>query len=99
MDIVYDAGVTRVLFIVQSDIFDLTAGDSFTRPNADMVFDHVHPPRSHFTLMVTASMPYLRENMQQIRISSACLPLRQFTEAIKRAVKSAESACGHQRIA
>ena len=77
MDIVYDAGVTRVLFIVQSDIFDLTAGDSFTRPNADMVFDHVHPPRSHFTLMVTASMPYLRENMQQIRISSACLPLRQ----------------------
>ena len=32
----YDVGVTRVPLVVQSDIFDLTVGDAFTRPDAAM---------------------------------------------------------------
>ena len=32
----FDVGVTKVPLVVQSDIFDLTFGDAFTRPDADM---------------------------------------------------------------
>ena len=32
----FDVGVTKVPLVVQSDIFDLTVGDTFTRPDADM---------------------------------------------------------------
>ena len=32
----YDVGVTRVPLVVQSDLFDLTVGDVFTRPDAEM---------------------------------------------------------------
>ena len=32
----FDVGVTKVSLVVQSDIFDLTVGDSFTRPDAAM---------------------------------------------------------------
>ena len=32
----FDVGVTRVPLVAQSDLFDLTVGDSFTRPDAAM---------------------------------------------------------------
>ena len=32
----FDVGVTKVPLVAQSDLFDLTVGDSFTRPNAAM---------------------------------------------------------------
>ena len=32
----FDVGVTKVPLVVQSDIFDLTVGDPFTRPDAEM---------------------------------------------------------------
>ena len=35
----FDVGVTKVPLVVQSDIFDLTVGDPFTRPNAAMGYE------------------------------------------------------------
>ncbi|MBR6015025.1 MAG: P1 family peptidase [Firmicutes bacterium] len=35
----YDVGVTKVPLVVQSDLFDLTVGDVFTRPDADMAYE------------------------------------------------------------
>ena len=35
----FDVGVTKVPLVVQSDIFDLTVGDPFTRPNAEMGYE------------------------------------------------------------
>ena len=35
----YDVGVTRVPLVVQSDLFDLTVGDAFTRPDAAMGYE------------------------------------------------------------
>ena len=35
-DIGFDVGVTKVPLVVQSDIFDLTVGDVYTRPDGDM---------------------------------------------------------------
>ncbi|MBR6478365.1 MAG: P1 family peptidase [Lachnospiraceae bacterium] len=35
----FDVGVTKVPLVVQSDIFDLTVGDPFTRPNASMGYE------------------------------------------------------------
>ncbi len=35
----FDVGVTRVPLVVQSDIFDLTVGDPFTRPDAEMGYE------------------------------------------------------------
>ncbi|MBO4725545.1 MAG: P1 family peptidase [Firmicutes bacterium] len=35
----YDMGVTKVPLVVQSDLFDLTVGDVFTRPDADMAYE------------------------------------------------------------
>lgn len=35
----YDVGVTRVPLVVQSDIFDLTVGDAFTRPDENMGYE------------------------------------------------------------
>jgi len=35
----FDVGVTRVPLVVQSDLFDLTVGDPFTRPDADMGYE------------------------------------------------------------
>ncbi len=35
----YDVGVTKVPLVVQSDIFDLTAGDPFVRPDAAMGYE------------------------------------------------------------
>ena len=32
----YDVGVTKVPLVVQSDLFDLTVGDAFVRPNEEM---------------------------------------------------------------
>ena len=32
----YDVGVTKVPLVVQSDLFDLTVGDAFVRPDEDM---------------------------------------------------------------
>ncbi|MCR5337819.1 MAG: P1 family peptidase [Lachnospiraceae bacterium] len=32
----FDVGVTKVPLVVQADLFDLTVGDTFTRPDADM---------------------------------------------------------------
>ena len=38
-DIGYDVGVTKVPLVVQSDIFDLTVGDPFARPDAAMGYE------------------------------------------------------------
>ena len=38
-DIGYDVGVTRVPLVAQSDLFDLTVGDPFVRPDADMGYE------------------------------------------------------------
>ena len=38
-DIGYDVGVTKVPLVVQSDIFDLTVGDPFVRPDAAMGYE------------------------------------------------------------
>ena len=38
-DIGYPVGVTKVPLVVQSDIFDLTVGDPFTRPDAAMGYE------------------------------------------------------------
>ena len=38
-DIGFDVGVTRVPLVVQSDIFDLTVGDAFVRPDAAMGYE------------------------------------------------------------
>ena len=35
----YDVGVTKVPLVVQSDLFDLTAGDPFTRPDPAMGYE------------------------------------------------------------
>ena len=35
----YDVGVTKVPLVVQSDIFDLTVGDTFTRPDPAMGYE------------------------------------------------------------
>ena len=35
----YDVGVTKVPLVVQSDLFDLTVGDAFTRPDAAMGYE------------------------------------------------------------
>ena len=35
----FDVGVTKVPLVVQSDIFDLTVGDPFTRPDAEMGYE------------------------------------------------------------
>ena len=35
----FDVGVTKVPLVVQSDIFDLTVGDAFTRPDAAMGYE------------------------------------------------------------
>ncbi len=35
----FDVGVTRVPLVVQSDIFDLTVGDTFTRPDSEMGYE------------------------------------------------------------
>ena len=35
----YDVGVTKVPLVVQSDIFDLTVGDTFTRPDENMGYE------------------------------------------------------------
>ena len=35
----FDVGVTKVPLVVQSDLFDLTVGDPFTRPNAEMGYE------------------------------------------------------------
>ena len=35
----FDVGVTKVPLVVQSDIFDLTVGDPFTRPDAGMGYE------------------------------------------------------------
>jgi L-aminopeptidase/D-esterase-like protein len=35
-DIGFDVGVTKVPLVVQSDLFDLTVGDTFVRPNEEM---------------------------------------------------------------
>ena len=35
----FDVGVTKVPLVVQSDLFDLTVGDSFTRPDAAMGYE------------------------------------------------------------
>ena len=35
----FDVGVTKVPLVVQSDIFDLTVGDPFTRPDAAMGYE------------------------------------------------------------
>ncbi len=37
----FDVGVTKVPLVVQSDIFDLTVGDPFTRPDAAMGYEAV----------------------------------------------------------
>ena len=37
----FDVGVTKVPLVVQSDIFDLTVGDPFIRPNAAMGYEAV----------------------------------------------------------
>ena len=37
----FDVGVTKVPIVVQSDIFDLTVGDPFTRPDAKMGYEAV----------------------------------------------------------
>ena len=38
-DIGFDVGVTKVPLVVQSDLFDLTVGDTFTRPDAAMGYE------------------------------------------------------------
>lgn len=38
-DIGYDVGVTKVPLVVQSDIFDLSIGDAFTRPDPEMGYE------------------------------------------------------------
>ena len=38
-DIGFDVGVTKVPLVVQSDIFDLTVGDTFTRPDEKMGYE------------------------------------------------------------
>lgn len=38
-DIGFEVGVTRVPLVVQSDIFDLTVGDPFVRPDPDMGYE------------------------------------------------------------
>jgi len=38
-DMGFDVGVTKVPLVVQSDIFDLTVGDPFTRPDAKMGYE------------------------------------------------------------
>ena len=38
-DVGFDVGVTKVPLVVQSDIFDLTVGDPFTRPDAAMGYE------------------------------------------------------------
>lgn len=38
-DIGFDVGITKVPLIVQSDLFDLTVGDPFTRPDAAMGYE------------------------------------------------------------
>ncbi|MBO6047633.1 MAG: P1 family peptidase [Erysipelotrichaceae bacterium] len=38
-DIGFDVGVTKVPLVVQSDIFDLTVGDPFTRPDVTMGYN------------------------------------------------------------
>lgn len=35
----FDVGVTKVPLVVQSDLFDLTVGDTFVRPDADMGYE------------------------------------------------------------
>ena len=35
----FDVGVTKVPLVVQSDLFDLTVGDPFTRPDAEMGYE------------------------------------------------------------
>jgi len=35
----FDVGVTKVPLVVQSDLFDLTVGDPFVRPDADMGYE------------------------------------------------------------
>ena len=35
----FDVGVTKVPLVVQSDLFDLTVGDIFVRPDADMGYE------------------------------------------------------------
>ena len=37
-DIGFDVGVTKVPLVCQSDLFDLTVADAFTRPDADMAY-------------------------------------------------------------
>lgn len=38
-DIGFDVGITKVPLVVQSDLFDLTVGDPFTRPDATMGYE------------------------------------------------------------
>ena len=38
-DIGFDVGVTKVPLVVQSDLFDLTVADTFTRPDAQMGYE------------------------------------------------------------
>ena len=38
-DIGFDVGVTKVPLVAQADLFDLTVGDPFTRPDADMGYE------------------------------------------------------------
>ena len=38
-DIGFDVGVTKVPLVVQSDLFDLTVGDAFARPDREMGFE------------------------------------------------------------
>ena len=38
-DIGFDVGVTKVPLVAQSDLFDLTVGDTFTRPDFDMAYE------------------------------------------------------------
>lgn len=38
-DIGFDTGVARVPLVVQSDLYDLTVGDPFVRPDADMGYE------------------------------------------------------------
>ena len=38
-DIGYDTGVTKVPLVAQADLFDLTVGDTFTRPDAKMGYE------------------------------------------------------------
>ena len=35
----YDVGVTKVPLVAQSDLFDLTVGDTFVRPDAEMAYE------------------------------------------------------------